>query len=78
MEGTLMTEEMIKHVLALPDAIGEALDPFGGVLRCEVCKETREMNKGDAGNYVVHGWPMHCGYNMRWWTQRQIDEREMQ
>lgn len=69
--------EMIRRVQSLPGAIGAALDPFDGFLRCEECGHERQMQKGDAGYYTSKGWPKHCGYSMRWWTQRQVDAGEV-
>jgi hypothetical protein len=59
--------------------IGEAIAPdlraLGGVLRCETCKNIKAL--GDIGAKLNSGWPKCCGYTMRWWTQRQIDNHEM-
>lgn len=61
---------------SMAEAVGGALAGFGGILRCEVCGEVRPL--GDPGARVAGGgWPKHCGYTMRWWTQRQIDAGEM-
>ena len=68
---------LIQRVQSLPGAIGAALDPFGGFLRCESCGHERQMVKGDAGYYTAKGWPKHCGHSMHWWTQRQIDAGEV-
>lgn len=67
----------IKAAQGLPEAIGAALDPFGGVLRCSTCGSTLPMEPGDAGRYTAKGWPTCCAYTMLWWTQRQIDSGEM-
>jgi hypothetical protein len=56
-------------------AITAHMPDFGGVLRCETCKRSRPL--GSIGYKLDHGWPKCCGYTMRWWTQRQIDEGEM-
>jgi hypothetical protein len=70
-------EEMVRRVSGVHGAIGAALDPFGGLLRCETCRAVRILAAGDAGYYTAKGWPRCCGYTMRWWTQRQIDAGEM-
>ena len=70
-------EATIRRVSGLHGAIGAALDPFGGILRCETCRTSHAMQPGDAGRYTAKGWPRCCGYTMRWWTQRQIDAGEM-
>ncbi len=62
-------------IIPVHTAIGEALSGFGGFLRCETCGITRPL--GDPGSKVANGWPRHCGYTMRWWTQRQIDAGEV-
>lgn len=69
--------EIVNRVRGMQESIGESLDKFGGFLRCERCGHTRDMDKGDAGDYTAHGWPRCCGYTMRWWTQSQIDGGEI-
>jgi hypothetical protein len=73
----MSAEQIIRRVSGMHDAIGASLDQFGGVLRCETCGRVSEMEAGAAGRYTAKGWPSHCGYTMRWWTQRQIDDGEM-
>lgn len=73
----MSAEEIVARVSGLHAAIGDSLDGFGGVLRCEVCGEGHAMQTGEAGRYTAKGWPKCCGYTMRWWTQRQIDAGEM-
>ena len=46
---------------------------FGGFLRCETCGLRGEVE----ARYWRVGWPKHCGYTMRWWTQRQVDAGEV-
>jgi hypothetical protein len=61
---------------ALPSAMSDALGGFGGFLRCESCGKTSPV--GDPGRRVTGaGWPKCCGYTMRWWTDRQIDDGEV-
>lgn len=61
---------------ALKAKLSDALGGFGGFLRCESCGAERPL--GDPGARVTGGgWPKHCGYTMRWWTQRQIDAGEI-
>jgi hypothetical protein len=69
--------ETVAWLAALPTAIGESLDKFGGYLRCETCHIGHTMKRGEAGYYTAHGWPKCCGLTMRWWTQRQIESGEM-
>jgi hypothetical protein len=53
-----------------------ALNGRGGFLRCETCGASAAL--GDpAARVLGGGWPKHCGYTMRWWTQRQIDAGEV-
>lgn len=59
----------------LASALGDSVTGFGGFLRCETCGHKRVL--GDVGDKLAHGWPKHCGYTMRWWTQRQIDAGEV-
>lgn len=55
------------------DAIAESLKGFGGFLRCEHCGKRSALDDDmDVRNYLRDGWPRHCGYTMRWWTQRQV------
>lgn len=57
--------------------LSSELDKAGGFLRCEECGRLKALKSHDASFYVVKGWPKHCGYTMRWWTQRQIDAGEV-
>jgi len=52
--------------------IGAGLQGFGGILRCTVCGIERPLVR--VGVALKVGWPEHCGYTMRWVTQRQLDE----
>ncbi len=56
---------------AVHHKIAEKLEPLGGFLRCEECHHVVPL--GDVGKRLGQGWPKHCGYTMRWWTQRQVD-----
>lgn len=69
--------ESIRRATGVHDAIGDALTPLGGYLRCETCRDGHPMAPGEAGRYTAAGWPKCCGYTMRWWTRRQIDAGEM-
>lgn len=60
----------------LAESIGNDLRGFGGFLRCEQCGHVW-TGALDTGRFIAHGWPKHCGYTMRWWTQRQIDAGEV-
>lgn len=53
------------------------LSAFGGYLRCEECGHTAPLGDPDARVFGGVGWPKHCGYTMRWWTQRQINDGEV-
>jgi len=64
-----------REVSAFGDRVRGALLGFGGFLRCETCGTTLDL--GDPGEHVSLGWPSHCGYTMRWWTQSQIDAGEV-
>lgn len=57
--------------------ITDSLDQFGGFLRCETCGSIKELEVGAAGRYTRKGWPECCGRTMRWWTQKQIDNGEI-
>ena len=61
--------------MSIHDTIAGDLESLGGYLRCEVCGHCRV--KGDVSHNLAAGWPKHCGYTMRWWTQRQIDAGEV-
>ena len=49
------------------------LHTFGGHLECGTCGKLAALN--DIKNWLDHGWPECCGSTMRWWTQREIDQR---
>ena len=65
----------MKTSAEVTEKVAASLDGFGGILRCEVCGRKRML--GNVGMKLANGWPKHCGYTMRWWTQRQIDAGEM-
>lgn len=60
-------------------SVAESLHGFGGFLRCEECgyRPFVALTDADTTHYLANGWPRHCGYTMRWWTQRQIDANEV-
>lgn len=74
-----MSELEVKRAItnaALGKEVAGALSGFGGYLRCRTCGHSADL--GDPGERVTRtGWPKHCGYTMRWWTQRQIDSGAM-
>jgi hypothetical protein len=45
---------------------------FGGILRCTECGEEHTLSSLLAGKYLANGWPKHCGYTMRWVTDREL------
>jgi hypothetical protein len=61
--------------MSIHEVIGGKVSPLGGLLRCETCGRTRDLVNVSAK--LRNGWPKHCGYTMRWWTQRQINAGEM-
>lgn len=69
------TPPAVSRLLAGVNSVYHSLDGFGGILRCEQCGTTKPL--GEPSKKLRHGWPKHCGYTMRWWTQRQIDTGEM-
>ena len=69
--------DYLARLANMSEEIGRDLDTHGGVLRCETCLTMHVLEPGDTGHYTAHGWPKCCGSSMRWWTQRQIDAREM-
>ena len=73
----ITSRELTKRAQELPEKIGQSLDDYGGLLRCEQCLLVIQMNLGDAGHFIAEGWPTHCKETMRWWTRRQIDAGEM-
>lgn len=70
-------KRLVEMAQRLPEAIGKDLESFGGVLKCTVCGYTSPLKQGQAGKYISRGWPVCCNLTMRWWTQRQIDNKEM-
>jgi hypothetical protein len=69
-----MTEHNAAYGSKMVKALGAELAEFGGLLRCTSCGLERPL--GDPGRRLRDGWPKHCGYTMRWWTQRQLDAGE--
>lgn len=55
--------------------LGDELAAMGGFLRCEQCGHVRSLD--DPAAHTRDGWPRHCGYTMRWWTQRQVNAGEV-
>ena len=62
----------IQSANTLHEKIGADLQGFGGILRCTVCGHEEPL--GEVARSLRHGWKKHCGYTMRWVTQRQLDE----
>jgi hypothetical protein len=54
----------------LHEAIAQDLAGFGGILRCTRCGI--ERNVGDISLHLRDGWPLHCGYTMRWITESEL------
>jgi hypothetical protein len=48
------------------------LRSFGGHLECMTCHRRQAL--GFIAVKLQHGWPMCCGYTMRWITARQVRE----
>lgn len=71
--STVLTRLNGMHEKIGADVVGQ----FGGYLRCEECRHREPLDGRAAGAYLRGGWPRHCGYTMRWWTQRQIDAGEV-
>ena len=46
---------------------------FGGMMRCTVCGHEQALSVELVDMYFASGWPTHCGYTMRWITQRELD-----
>lgn len=55
--------------------VGQRLDAFGGLLRCDRCGAEKTLEAGMPSRYLAVGWPEHCSRTMRWWTRRQLDEQ---
>lgn len=60
-------------VASFKKAVVDLTWQHGGYLRCEYCGHRAALRS----EYWRTGWPQHCGYTMRWWTQRQIDAGEV-
>jgi len=56
------------------DTMANSLADFGGHLECESCGRVEPF--GGIAVKLAHGWPECCGYTMRWWTQKELVERE--
>lgn len=50
--------------------IAKDLKHFGGKLQCMECGYEQPL--GHIASKLKSGWPKHCGYTMRWWTERQL------
>jgi hypothetical protein len=59
--------------LNLHKELADELEGFGGVLRCTVCGHEKSLN--DIAGWLKGGWPRHCNYTMRWYTQRELDKK---
>lgn len=54
-------------------AAHEDLALMGGVLVCDSCAVSRPIGDADdIGRWSREGWPMCCGYTMRWITEREL------
>jgi hypothetical protein len=38
--------------------------PNGAILSCRGCRFSERISSGQAGDYLKHGWPNHCGVTM--------------
>ncbi len=54
------------------ERLGAAVQGFGGLLRCTTCGTERPL--GSVAGKLENGWPKHCGYTMRWITDRELKE----
>lgn len=59
----------------LHNNLGEELKSLGGILRCEQCGLQRPL--GNIGNKLANGWPKCCGLTMRWVTDRELKEEQV-
>lgn len=61
--------------MSIQNKIGDTLQSFGGYLECTECGHKKPL--GNAGNKLANGWPKCCGYTMRWFTQKELDEMKL-
>ena len=47
---------------------------LGGILHCPECMSTIDLEEIYIPNALANGWPLCCGYNMRWLTAKQLKE----
>ena len=67
-------KRLIKQVQSVSPGMGSDLHAqFGGILRCSVCGYERTLTPMAISLYLSEGWPKHCGYTMRWVTQKELD-----
>ena len=65
--------DFIKRAQGLHGNMAADLISNGGVLRCHECDHEQALTEAQIAQYLAHGWPKHCGYGMRWVTQRELD-----
>ncbi len=56
---------ILGNIRTLHDRIAADVYPNGGTLTCRVCGHQQPMSTKDAAHYLAHGWPRHCGKEMR-------------
>lgn len=65
-----MSERSISEIIAraqgLHAAIGKDIVQPGDYHECASCGHTQPLTAADAARYLAHGWPRHCGKEMRW------------
>lgn len=57
-------------------AMATDVAPLGGLLRCTTCGAEHVLSENRIARFLASGWPQHCGYTMRWVTQRELDKEQ--
>jgi hypothetical protein len=65
-------EEIYKRSKEIHNEIASELVNFGGKLKCEECGREIILTERDIKYYLLSGWPICCGYTMRWFTKNEL------
>lgn len=55
------------------EKIGVDVEPLVSHLECMECGKKQDMNKGNFGLNLQHGWKKCCGYTMRLFTKKEVE-----
>ncbi|HRJ44664.1 MAG TPA: hypothetical protein PL105_22400 [Caldilineaceae bacterium] len=64
----------VNGILDIHQRLANDVYPDGVELQCLKCSHVIIATTADCAHYLAHGWPRHCGREMRQPTIRQEDE----